>query len=127
MRYLKRFNESIEDDIIEECKDILLPIVDDGIEVNVKLGDLSPNSFFTDVDKWITYSQIKITIGQFYHNTTFTLGKYIHEMEHINSYLESNGYKYDGPEGDFDSWLEKQRTNLSEKYKITIIFLKKIE
>ena len=35
MKYLKRFNESIEDDIVEECKDILLPLVDDGIIIDI--------------------------------------------------------------------------------------------
>ena len=36
MRYLKRFNESHTDDIIENVKDILLPINDMGYDISVK-------------------------------------------------------------------------------------------
>ena len=35
MRYLKRFNESHTDDIIENVKDILLPINDMGYDISV--------------------------------------------------------------------------------------------
>ena len=36
MRHLKRFNESYTDDIIENLKDILLPINDMGYDISVK-------------------------------------------------------------------------------------------
>ena len=39
--YLKRFNESNTDDIIENVKDILLPISDMGYEISVFQGPLS--------------------------------------------------------------------------------------
>ena len=39
MKYLKRFNESNTDDIIENVKDILLPISDIGYEISVVVND----------------------------------------------------------------------------------------
>ena len=39
MKHLKRFNESNIDDLIENLKDILLPISDMGYDINVTLED----------------------------------------------------------------------------------------
>ena len=57
MKYLKRFNESNTDDVIENVKDILLPINDMGYEISVTeyRSELAIRVVsWTDKPLWIT-------------------------------------------------------------------------
>ena len=112
MKYLKRFNESIEDDIVEECKDILLPLVDDGIIIDViKVGKRYGRIF------------IKISVDRLPYN----LIKYTDDLEHLNSYLESEGYEYLCHYGDksFSDFLSRASTsNYTNRFLQSIEFCK---
>jgi hypothetical protein len=76
MKYLKRFNESNTDDVIENVKDILLPISDMGYEISVTeyRSELAIRVVtWTDKPLWIT-DEVK------------------EEFIRMKDYLQSEGY-----------------------------------
>lgn len=86
MRYLKRFNESSTDNIISECKDILLELSDKDIKYRVygfKGAKILNEETFVDV--------IRVELGDQWE--TFKLQDMDLMFEHLFSYLESEGFK----------------------------------
>ena len=86
MRYIKRFNESSNiDNIISECKDILLEVSDKDIKYRVygfKGAKVLNEETFVDV--------IRVELGDQYN--TFKIGDMGLMFEHLFSYLESEGF-----------------------------------
>ena len=76
MKYLKRFNESIEDMKLE-CEDILIPLIDDDMKIRIVRNEIMNNIqiIITDLN-----SKIKTTSN-------------ISSLEHLFSYLESNKFR----------------------------------
>ena len=74
MKYLKKFNESISSDIINDCKDILIDLSDDNIKY-----------------KFINDPEI-IMIEIFSDEKIIDLKKYEDPIKRINDYLESLGF-----------------------------------
>lgn len=99
MKYLKRFDESVNVDIINNCKDILQPIIDSGTNVSV-----------TDKNYDIT-----IQFGTYGDGSSFSLEDYMPELEHLNSYLEEKGYKYKQP---FYKTFKNRISNLSSRLQL---------
>ena len=88
MKYLKRFNESTSEfnNIISECKDILLELSDKDIKYRVfgfKGAKILNEETFVDV--------VKVELGDQY-NTIKLKGMDL-MFEHLFSYIESEGFK----------------------------------
>jgi hypothetical protein len=69
-------------DIINQLEDILMEISDEGIDVNIG-------------ERWSKLSQdnlLEITLGDY--KKSFSLDRFIEVLEHLNSFLEDNGYVY---------------------------------
>ena len=81
--YLKRFNESNTDDIIENVKDILLPISDMGYEISVFQGPLS-----TKDDE----SQLIIRVVSWGDQSLLITDEVKEEFIRMKDYLQSEGY-----------------------------------
>ena len=88
MKYLKRFNESISEleSIRKTCEEILLPLVDDDIRVNLwcKEAHKSFEGYFLE-------DVIRIQIGNDFY--TIFLKKFESEMDHLLDYLKDEGFK----------------------------------
>ena len=101
MKYIKNYRifESVDlDEILEECRDILLPIRDEYIDTDVKYGDendLSSNitltsDIFIRIGKpsYANYPTYRENMDN-YHN----MYKFIDSFDHLNSYMNSVGYE----------------------------------
>ena len=81
MRYLKRFNESHTDDIIQTVKDILLPISDMGYEISVIEDDrLEP--IYQLIIRVVSWGDMSLLITD----------EVKEEFIRMKDYLESEGY-----------------------------------
>ncbi len=83
MRYLKRFNESHNDDLIQTIEDILLPISDMGYEISVFQGPLS-----TKDDE----SQLIIRVVSWVDQSLLITDEVKDEFMRMKDYLQSEGY-----------------------------------
>ena len=81
--YLKRFNESHNDDLIQTIEDILLPISDMGYEISVFQGPLS-----TKDDE----SQLIIRVVSWGDHSLLITDEVKDELMRMKDYLESEGY-----------------------------------
>jgi len=79
MRYLKKFNESIDNQLIEDCKYILSELSDKGILVNATMDE---KGLFIDIESKSNSD-----------NDYIKLNEYKLEFEHLLSFLKSNGYQ----------------------------------
>ena len=97
MKYLKRFNESVDESNIDEIKqtikDILLPISDMGYDISVTEdnGNLRNNALFPKIDTLIIYivSCVKELGSDSSLNITDDLKE---EFIRMKDYLQSKGY-----------------------------------
>ena len=99
MKYLKRFNESNTDNIISECKDILLELSDKDIKYRVYGFNGSENGKLVDV--------VRIELGD--QSKSFKLQDMDLMFEHLFSYIESEGFKLGK-----DSYFENSSWDLYE-------------
>jgi len=103
-KFLKKFNESISsEDIIDDCKQILLDMSDDYVKFDINNDKLkylwgSPKK---------PLDAINLTIGDYPNGKSFDPGNYIDVIEQLNSYLNSNGYKYFSNGTHYTTWEEK--------------------
>ena len=81
MRYLKRFNESHADDIIENVKDILLPINDMGYDVSFRYYIINGDT-----------SQLIIRVVSWGDKPLFITDEVKEEFTRMRDYLQSEGY-----------------------------------
>ena len=81
MKYLKRFNESHTDDIIENVKDILLPINDMGYNVSV-------NHYIINGDT----NQLIIRVVTYVDKPLLMTDEVKEEFIRMKDYLHSEGY-----------------------------------
>ena len=81
MKYLKRFNESHTDDIIENVKDILLPINDMGYNVSV-------NHYIINGDT----NQLIIRVVTYVDKPLLITDEVKEEFIRMKDYLNSEGY-----------------------------------
>jgi hypothetical protein len=84
MIYIRRFNENKDElsDVINVCKDLLLPMVDVGLEVDVyKTRDFTSSSSILKVEIDVTPSM-----------DSFDLKDWSHEIGGVFDYLESEGF-----------------------------------
>jgi hypothetical protein len=93
MKYLKRFNESNTRDLIENIKDILLPLSDMGCDVSVKEDNenFRNNAQFPKIDTLIIYivSSVK-ELGT--DNSLNITDEVKEEFIRMKDYLQSEGY-----------------------------------
>lgn len=83
MKYLKRFNESVEnvsDDVIQTVKDILLPISDMGYEISVS------------EDNKENFPQLIIRVVTFLNEPLLVNNEVKEEFIRMKDYLESEGF-----------------------------------
>jgi hypothetical protein len=80
MRYLKKFNESIDNQLIEDCKYILSELSDKGILVNATMYE---KGLFIDIESKSNSD-----------NDYIKLNEYQLDFEHLLSFLKSNGYQF---------------------------------
>ena len=83
MKYLKRFNESNTDDVIENVKDILLPISDMGYEISVDEGIYYKQ--FSD-------SELVIRVVTYVDKPLSITDEVKEEFIRMKDYLQSEGY-----------------------------------
>ena len=83
MRYLKRFNESNTDDVIQTVKDILLPISDMGYEISVDEGIYYKQ--FSD-------SELVIRVVTYVDKPLLITDEVKEEFIRMKDYLQSEGY-----------------------------------
>ena len=81
MKYLKRFNESHTDDIIENLKDILLPINDMGYDISV-------NNYIINGDT----NQLIIRVVTYVDKPLLITDDVKEEFIRMRDYLQSEGY-----------------------------------
>ena len=81
MKYLKRFNESNTDDVIENVKDILLPINDMGYDISV-------NHYIINGDT----NQLIIRVVTYVDKPLLITDEVKEEFIRMKDYLESEGY-----------------------------------
>ena len=81
MRYLKRFNESNTDDIIQNVKDILLPINDIGYDISVKHYIINGDT-----------NQLIIRVVSWGDKPLLITGDVKEEFIRMKDYLQSEGY-----------------------------------
>ena len=81
MRYLKRFNESNTDDVIENVKDILLPINDMGYDISV-------NHYIINGDT----NQLIIRVVTYVDKPLLITDEVKEEFIRMKDYLHSEGY-----------------------------------
>jgi hypothetical protein len=101
MIYIRRFNENKDElsDVINVCKDLLLPMVDVGLEVDVyktrdfnssgilKARDFNSSSSILKVEIDVTPSMALST-----STNSFDLKDWSHEIGGVFDYLESEGF-----------------------------------
>jgi hypothetical protein len=88
MKYLesyKLFESNV--DIIETIEDIFMNMSDDGVSVNISTSDKTRMYF-------ITKPSIKSNIIKIVLVGKFKPIDYIESFDHLDSYLESEGYRY---------------------------------
>ena len=83
MKYLKRFNESNTDDVIQTVKDILLPISDMGYEISVDEGIYYKQ--FSD-------SELVIRVVTYVDKPLSITDEVKEEFIRMKDYLQSEGY-----------------------------------
>ena len=83
MRYLKRFNESNNDDVIQTVKDILLPISDMGYEISV-VSEVVFAKFRTN--------QLIIRVVTYVDKPLLITDEVKDEFLRMKDYLQSEGY-----------------------------------
>jgi hypothetical protein len=81
MKYLKRFNESHTDDVIENVKDILLPINDMGYDISV-------NHYIINGDT----NQLIIRVVTYVDKPLLITDEVKEEFIRMKDYLNSEGY-----------------------------------
>jgi hypothetical protein len=81
MKYLKRFNESNTDDVIENVKDILLPISDMGYDISV-------NHYVINGDT----NQLIIRVVTYVDKSLVITDEVKDEFIRMRDYLQSEGY-----------------------------------
>jgi hypothetical protein len=92
MKYLKRFNESVEnvsDDIKQTIKDILLPISDMGYEISV--SEDNPPKLKRDNEE--NFPQLIIRLVTFLDKELLVTNDVKEEFIRMKEYLESEGFK----------------------------------
>ena len=91
MRYLKRFNESNNDDVIQTVKDILLPISDMGYDISVR----HPHSFDWDEGIYKQFSddsKLVIRVVTYVDKPLLITDEVKEEFIRMKDYLQSEGY-----------------------------------
>lgn len=81
MRYLKRFNESHADDIIENVKDILLPINDMSYDISVQYNIINGDT-----------DQLTIRVVSWTDKPLLITDEVKGEFIRMGDYLQSEGY-----------------------------------
>lgn len=120
MKHLKRYklfesNEISNEDIIEDCKSILLDMSDDDIKHTIYYKNLTKN--YSDLHLFGHQSKldkiegvIHLIIGDYSKGRAFDPGHYVEVLEHLNSYLNSNGYYYFSNGTHYSTWEEKMES-----------------
>ena len=111
MRYLKAFNESDNfDKIVSYLKDVLIDMTDDNLTVEIRRPNI--NTIFH------RKGLIEISIS----GSRFEPIKYIDSFDHMNSYLEIQGYKFYNNGTMYDTYLEKRNLSLNIKHR-SVVYL----
>lgn len=84
MKYLKTYESYSDEDIIRDCKDIFIDLIQEGIRIFVDVSLVSRNGE--------TYELIDILIGN--NRNSFDPKICIDPLIHLNSFLNEKGYSY---------------------------------
>src|ERR1035437_1390527 len=88
MKFLRKFNEVIDNEIVEDVRDILLELQDEGFHIEQFSGDPAAGINYVSIKKEnLTLSQL-IT-----RNKSFIYGDIESVMERLRDYLGSNLFK----------------------------------
>ena len=111
MKYLKTY-ESYSDDLVKYCEDILVDLIQDGVSIDVKKKNKT------------TYSEKEADIIRIIFNDkgreSFNPLKYIDSFDHLNSFLEANGYRY-FPDGSYYETYEKRRKSFKKGDRLLLL------
>ena len=92
MRYLKRFNESNNDDVIQTVKDILLPISDMGYEISVDHQIIADDFWSEVVFAKFRTNQLIIRVVTYVDKPLLITDEVKDEFLRMKDYLQSEGY-----------------------------------
>ena len=92
MRYLKRFNESNNDDVIQTVKDILLPISDMGYEISVDHQIIADDFWSEVVFAKFRTNQLIIRVVTQVDKPLLITDEVKDEFLRMKDYLQSEGY-----------------------------------
>jgi len=93
MKYLKSFNESFneESDLISDIEDILLPIGDEGFDIDIN-KNLNSSDEFMESEGELTRFYVEKAVSPLETKPYKPTDTFIDTFEHLVSYLEERGY-----------------------------------
>lgn len=98
LKAYKLFESNSNEDIIEDCKSILLDLSDDDVKYSIEYQGYTRDKI---------EGVILLHIGDYTRGRAFDPGYYVEVLEHLNSYLNSNGYYYYSNGTNYSTWEEK--------------------
>jgi hypothetical protein len=121
MKYLESYKlfESNDVDILENIEDIFMDMSDDGVEVNISTSDKTRMHF-------ITKPSIKSDIIEIVLVGKFKPIDYIESFDHLDSYLESEGYRYFA-DGTYHHTYNARRESFCEGRLLSLLQIKYIK
>lgn len=122
MKYLRRFFEShVEDDILETIRDIFMEMTDDGVNVDIK----------TSIQRIVPHWTMKHNFEVQYTIRILFSGKfkpvyYIESFDHLNNFLEHEGWEYSSNGTPYKTYSEK-RESLKSDSTLSLLEIKYIK
>lgn len=95
MKYLKSFNESFNEefDLISDIEDILLPIKDEGFNIDIS-KNLNSSNDFMESEGELTRFYVEKTVSPLETKPYKPTDTFTDTFEHLVSYLKERGYDY---------------------------------
>lgn len=110
MKWIKTYENY--SDLLVQCEDILVDLIQDGVSVDVIKRNKT------------TYSEKEADIIRIIFNDkgrgSFNPLKYIDSFDHLNSFLESNGYRY-FPDGTYYETYGQRRESFKKGGRLLLL------
>jgi hypothetical protein len=103
MRYLRTY-EGYNDDLVNECSDILLGLKDDGVDYRVIIEPEILISGKVEILLKVVVGMVNYPYGK---NMAFRPFNYIDSFDHLNSFLESKGWKFFANGTHYSNWEKR--------------------
>lgn len=93
MKYLKSFNESFneESDLISDIEDIIIPIKDDGFNIDINKNLNSSDEFMESEGELVRF-YVELAVNELETKSYKPTDTFIDTFDHLVSYLKEKGY-----------------------------------